>query len=46
VEPGARPCHRLNAYDASRLQGKQACRRALQAELGLQPTTTRCCWWW
>jgi starch synthase len=24
------------AYDADRLQGKQACRRALQAELGLQ----------
>ena len=25
------------AYDADRLQGKQACRRSLQAELGLQP---------
>ncbi len=25
------------AFDAERLQGKQACRRALQAELGLQP---------
>jgi starch synthase len=45
VGPGARQRHR-RAYDAERLQGKQACRRALQAELGLQPTTTRCCWWW
>ena len=26
----------VSAYDAERLQGKQACRRALQAELGLQ----------
>jgi starch synthase len=25
------------AYDTTRLEGKQACRRALQAELGLQP---------
>ncbi|MDT9121767.1 starch synthase, partial [Escherichia coli] len=25
------------AYDAQRLQGKRDCRRALQAELGLQP---------
>ena len=25
------------AYDATRLQGKQACRRALQAEMGLLP---------
>jgi starch synthase len=45
VGPGARQ-RIASAYDAERLQGKQACRRALQAELGLQPTTTRCCWWW
>ncbi len=33
----ARDSALVHRYDAARLQGKQACRRALQAELGLQP---------
>jgi starch synthase len=45
---GTRPPTRRIAqrYDADRLAGKQACRRAAGRASGWTPTPMRCCWPW